>query len=142
MNRLYETTFVLKPTLTDEEADVLVSGMEQVVRDKGATVKTDRWGKRRLAYEIQHQKEGNYVLFTIDSPDGGVVHELERRLRIDDNVMRHLSVRVDLERRRAQKLSKLRGVPPPWERPIEIPPDPAIVTPPPMDDDLGDEEEV
>lgn len=121
MSRTYETVFVLDPTVADEEADRVVAAMEGTVKERGAGLKVDRWGKRRLAFEVKKHREGNFVLFTIDSNDGAAVHELERRLRIDEKVIRYLSVRVDEERRRALKLSKARGIPPPWERmPISL----------------------
>lgn len=135
MNRMYETVFVLNPGLPDEDADKLVGVMENVAKERGASVKVDRWGKRRLAFEVAHHKEGNYVLFTIDTTDSGVIHELERRMRIEDNVIRYLSVRVDLERRRAVKLSLLRGVPPPWERQPDPPPEPGVPVPEAVEDD-------
>jgi len=69
-----------------------------VSRLNGEIEKTDNWGRRRLAYEIAHQKEGVYVLDVING-SGELMKEIDRRLRVMDQVIRHMIVRVDQEKR-------------------------------------------
>ena len=91
----YETIFITPPTLTDEEEQALVATMAQVVTDGGGefTVK-ERMGRRRLAYPIRKHDEGVYTRFLYDTvPD--VTKELERRIRLSDNVIRSLTVRLE-----------------------------------------------
>ncbi len=90
----YETIFVTEPTLADEEIDELLKAYEQVmVTSGGKVVKVEKWGKRRLAYPIARQEEGIYVLMVVECPTG-LVKELERRYRMNDRILRHLTVRV------------------------------------------------
>jgi small subunit ribosomal protein S6 len=93
----YETIFVADATFTDEEIDDLIKGYEQVIATgQGKVLKVEKWGKRRLAYPILRQEEGHYVLLVFESP-AGLVRELERRYRMNDRVLRHLTVRVESE---------------------------------------------
>ena len=93
----YESVFIVDPTLTDEELEEIIKTADHVVTSaEGKVLKVERWGKRRLAYPIEHREEGNYVLMTIEcSPD--LVKELDRRYRMNDRIMRHLTVRVEHE---------------------------------------------
>ncbi len=93
----YETIFVTDPTLTEEEIDELVKGYEGLVTSaKGKVLKVERWGKRRLAYPIVRREEGIYVLMVVEIPPP-MVKELERRYRMNDRILRHLTVRVEHE---------------------------------------------
>ena len=97
--RQYELVYILPPDSTEQQvADIheQVSGI--VSRGGGAIERTDVWGRRRLAYEIGHFKEGFYVLDVINST-GDLVKELDRRLKVFDQVIRHLIVRVDEEKK-------------------------------------------
>ena len=78
-----------------------------VSRFEGQIEKTENWGRRRLAYDIEHQREGTYVLEVINGPME-LVRELDRRLRVMDQVMRHLVVRVDEDLRKADRARTLR----------------------------------
>lgn len=98
-DRQYELVYVLPPDTTEQQVAELHTQVEQVVgRMNGQIEKTENWGRRRLAYEIGHQKEGVYVLQVING-SGELMKELDRRLRVMDLVIRHLVVRVDEEKK-------------------------------------------
>ena len=93
----YETVFIADPVHTEEEIDELLKGYEQIVATAGGKVlKVEKWGKRRLAYPIRHQEEGIYVLMTLECP-GSLIKELDRRLRMNERIVRHMAVRVESE---------------------------------------------
>ena len=106
--RQYEVVFIVDPT-ADEEVSKLTESFSQIVTDQGGTVtKAETMGKRQLAYEIQHKKEGTFVLMEIEG-SGREIAELERRMRVNDRILRYLTVRVDEDRRRAEKLKGRRA---------------------------------
>jgi small subunit ribosomal protein S6 len=108
MNRIYELMFIVRPDMADEDLEKLVSTLESTVTASAGTVKAiDRMGKRRLAYVVRKFREGIYILMTIEGP-GTVMHELERRLRVTEQVIKFLTVRVDEEQKRLDKIKKLR----------------------------------
>jgi small subunit ribosomal protein S6 len=94
--------------MTDEDLDKLISTLQSVVPPSGGTVvRVDKMGKRRLAYTVRRFNDGVYVLMVIEG--GGVVmHELERRLRVTEPVIKFLTVRVDEEHKRLAKIKALR----------------------------------
>jgi small subunit ribosomal protein S6 len=95
--RQYELIYITPPETTEEALAELHQQVVAVVERFGATIeRTENWGRRRLAYEIGHHREGVYVLEVINGP-GALTAELDRRLRVFDNVIRHLVVRVDEE---------------------------------------------
>ena len=97
--RQYELVYILPPDTTEQQVAELHTQVEQVVaRLNGQIEKTENWGRRRLAYEIGHQKEGVYVLQVING-SGELMKELDRRLKVLDEVIRHLVVRVDEEKK-------------------------------------------
>jgi small subunit ribosomal protein S6 len=96
--RQYELIYILPPDTTEQQASDLHGQIDAVVsRMNGRIEKTDNWGRRKLAYEIAHQKEGVYVLEVING-SGDLMKELDRRLRVMDQVIRHMIVRVDEEK--------------------------------------------
>jgi small subunit ribosomal protein S6 len=108
MNRTYELMFIVRPDMADEDLDKLVSHLETTVTSAAGTVKSvDRMGKRRLAYTVRKFREGIYILMTIEGT-GTVIHELERRLRVTEQVIKFLTVRIDEEQKRLEKIKKLR----------------------------------
>jgi small subunit ribosomal protein S6 len=108
MNRTYELMFIVRPDMADDDLDKLVANLETTVTSAAGTVKSvDRMGKRRLAYVVRKFREGIYVLMTIEGA-GTVIHELERRLRVTEQVIKFLTVRVDEELKRLDKIKKLR----------------------------------
>jgi small subunit ribosomal protein S6 len=109
MQRTYEVMFIVRPDIADEDLDRLISTLESQVAAAGGTVKTvERMGKRRLAYLVRKFHEGIYVLFTVESEAGSVVYELERRLRVAEPVIKFLTVRIDEEQKRIDKIKKER----------------------------------
>ena len=106
--RQYEVVFIVDPT-ADDEVSKLTDGFTQIVTDQGGTItKSEIMGKRQLAYEILHHKDGTFVLLEIEG-SGREIAELERRMRVNDRVLRYLTVRVDEDRRRADKLKDRRA---------------------------------
>jgi small subunit ribosomal protein S6 len=109
MQRAYEVMFIVRPDVTEEELDKLVSTLQKHVAGSGASVKNvEKMGKRRLAYDVKKFQEGQYVLFTLNS-DGKAIHELERRLRVTEPVIKFITVRTDEEQQRLEKIRKLRA---------------------------------
>jgi small subunit ribosomal protein S6 len=108
MNRTYELMFIVRPDLTDEDVDKVISTVETQVTSAGGTVKSvERMGKRRLAYLVRNFADGLYILVTIEGP-GSVIHEVERRLRVTEPVIKFITVRVDEEQKRLEKVKKIR----------------------------------
>jgi small subunit ribosomal protein S6 len=98
-DRQYELVYILPPETPEQQATDLHGQIEAVVsRMNGAIEKTENWGRKRLAYEIAHQKEGIYVLEVING-SGELMKELDRRLKVMDLVIRHMIVRVDEEKK-------------------------------------------
>jgi len=110
MNRTYELMFIVRPDMADEDLEKLVSTLETTVTSAAGSVKSvDRMGKRRLAYTVRKFREGIYILMTIEGA-GTVIHELERRLRVTEQVIKFITVRIDEEDKRLAKVKALRGV--------------------------------
>jgi small subunit ribosomal protein S6 len=109
MGRFYEVMFIVRPDIADEELDKLIAGLEQTVANGGGTVRsTEKMGRRKLAYLVRKFSEGNYVLMTIDA-DGPLVAELERRLRVTEPVIKFITVRMDEETKRIDKVKAIRA---------------------------------
>jgi small subunit ribosomal protein S6 len=88
----YETTFILDPGLDESRVNDEVEHVSKWIQDLGGEVlDVQRWGKRRLSYEINRKRDGIYTLITYQGP-GAVVKEVERRLRLNESVMRALTV--------------------------------------------------
>lgn len=109
MQRFYEVMFIVRPDVQDEELDKLVSGFEGTVTHGGGTVRSvEKLGRRKLAYQVRKFNEGNYVLLVVDA-DGALVHELERRLRVTEQVIKFITVRMDEEQKRIDKIKAIRA---------------------------------
>ncbi len=88
----YETTFILEPGLDETRVNEEVDRVTQWIKDLGGElIEVQRWGKRRLAYEIHRKRDGIYTLLLYQGP-GPLVREIERRLRLNESVMRVLTV--------------------------------------------------
>jgi len=102
--RTYEVIYIIRPELPEAEVDALVEQLQQAVTGAGGQMaKAEKWGKRPLAYRVAGCREGQYVLFEIQGL-GDVLRELERRLKVAEPVIKFISVRVDLERKKLEKL--------------------------------------
>ena len=109
MRHTYELTFIVR---VDPNEEVINNSVTQVqgwveANELGQVTKIDRWGRRKLAYEIGPHKEGTYVLEVITG-SGELMKEIDRRLRVSDQVIRHLTVRVDEENRIIERARTLR----------------------------------
>ncbi len=105
----YEVMFIVRADTPEEEIDKVISQMESFAVSAGAKMeKIEKMGRRRLAYRIHRYREGFYVLFVFDGEPHAVA-ELERRMKVTDSVIKFLTVRVDLEQKRAAKLRQIRA---------------------------------
>lgn len=102
-NRTYEVMYIAAPETSDETIVKLNDAIVKLVEKEGGNVvRTDDWGRRKLAYPIKKKTEGYYVLFEIEG-SGQEIAELERRMRVNDMIMRYITVRVDEDRKAAEK---------------------------------------
>jgi len=102
--RIYEELFILDPSATEEQIDSVVAQVESIITDAGSTIdKVDKWGIRKLAYRVRKREEGYYVLVQFSTGGSSVVKELERRLRVEELVLKYLTVRIDEDLKRAEK---------------------------------------
>lgn len=92
----YELMFVIDPTLEDEKKDAAVEAVKVIIAEAGEITDTDVWGLRKLAYPINKKNEGYYVVMHFNAQPE-LPKELDRRLRISDNFMRHIIVNLDEE---------------------------------------------
>ena len=107
--RQYELVYILSPDATEQEVTDLHTQVESIVaRYQGEMLKTENWGRRRMAFRIGKHREGTYVL-EVFKGTGELTKELDRRLKVIDHVIRHLIVRVDEELRVAERVA---GAPP------------------------------
>jgi small subunit ribosomal protein S6 len=107
MNRTYELMFIVRPDMVDDDLNKLISTLDASVTSSHGTMKSEIWGKRRLAYSVRRFNDGIFVLLILEGT-GGMVHELERRLRVTEPVIKFLTVRTDEEVKRLDKIKKLR----------------------------------
>jgi small subunit ribosomal protein S6 len=108
--RTYEIVFIAAPNTTDDDLTKLTAQLDKVVTDLGGTItKTDNWGRKKLAYKIGKHDEGLYIVLYIEG-SGKEIAEVERRLRVNDLVIRHMTVRTDEDIKRAAKLKARRRV--------------------------------
>ena len=92
---LYENVFMARQDISGAQADALADQFAQLIADNGGEVKKrENWGLRNLAYRMNKNRKGHYVLFNIDAPAPAIA-ELERTMRINEDVLRYLTIRVD-----------------------------------------------
>jgi small subunit ribosomal protein S6 len=101
--------FIINPEVGDDEVMRLSETVQKIITSQGGTItKTEVMGRRQLAYEINHKKDGTYVLLEVEG-SGAEIAELERRMRVNDQILRYMTIRVDEARRRADKLRDRRA---------------------------------
>ena len=92
--RRYETIFILRPSLAENEINNVVDNTLKIISDDGGSIiQLDRWGMRKLAYLIKKEKQGFYVFMDYAAPSESVI-EMERKFRIDDSVLKYMTVKI------------------------------------------------
>jgi small subunit ribosomal protein S6 len=108
MSRTYEVMYIVRPDVEEADLDKLIEGFEKNVTDGGGEVKsTEKMGRRRLAYTVRKFNDGFYILMTILA-EGSLVGEIERRLRVSEQVIKFITVRTDEEDKRLAKVKAIR----------------------------------
>ena len=93
--RRYETIFILRPSQNEEEINAIIDNTESIITaDQGKIIELDRWGMRKLAYPIKKEVQGFYVYIDYTSAPEAV-SEIERKFRIDDSILRYMTVKTD-----------------------------------------------
>src|SRR5580704_4987395 len=109
VQRFYEVMFIVRPDLLEEDLDKLIAGIETTITSGGGAIRSvEKLGRRKLAYTVRKFNDGNYVLLTVDA-DGKLVAELERRLRVSEPVIKFITVRMDEEEKRLNKIKAIRA---------------------------------
>ena len=107
--RTYEVMYIVDTEVSGDEISRLSENLQQIITDQGGTItKAEDMGRRNLAYTINHKSEGHYMLLEIDGT-GREIAELERRMRVNDQIVRYITVRVDEDRQRAEKFKAKRA---------------------------------
>jgi small subunit ribosomal protein S6 len=92
---LYESTFIARHDMSTQQVESLAEDLSTIVKDNGGEVaKTEFWGPRTLAYRIKKNRKGHYVFFNLDAPSDAV-QEYERIMRLNEDILRYMTVRVD-----------------------------------------------
>ncbi|HJZ51454.1 MAG TPA: 30S ribosomal protein S6 [Candidatus Acidoferrales bacterium] len=107
--RQYDLIFICRPDTPEADIDKLIATLEHTAGEKGAKIESvAKWGRKRMAYRVQKLREGFFVYMVLKSTHGEVVKELERRLKVADPVIKYLTVRLDEELKRQEKLKRHR----------------------------------
>jgi small subunit ribosomal protein S6 len=108
--RLYDLIFICRPATPEEEIKKIIAAVELACTEKGAKIeKSEQWGTRKLAYRVDKHREGYYVYMQVRTAHGELIPELERRLRVQDAVIKYMTIRLDEDLKRQQKLSQHRA---------------------------------
>jgi small subunit ribosomal protein S6 len=106
---LYENVFIARQDISGAQVDALADGFAQLVADQGGGVKKrEYWGLRNLAYRMRKNRKGHYVLFNIEAPAPAIA-ELERTMRINEDVIRYLTIRVEAHEEGQSAVMQSRG---------------------------------
>jgi small subunit ribosomal protein S6 len=134
MSRTYEIMFIVRPDVEEADLDKLIEGFSSNVAAGGGEVKSvEKMGRRRLAYTVRKFNDGFYVLLTI-AAEGALITEIERRLRVSEQVIKFITVRMDEEEKRLAKVkalrdSKVKRSAQPVAQPVQAPAAAAPTTP-------------
>lgn len=108
-DRLYDLIFIVRPATPEEDVKKVQQTVEHACTEKGAKIeKTEHWGTRKLAYRVAKHREGIYVYYQIRTSHNDLIVELERRLKVQDNVIKYLTIRLDEDLKRQKKLTAIR----------------------------------
>jgi small subunit ribosomal protein S6 len=108
MNRTYEIMFIVRPDVEEADLDKLIEGFSGNIASGGGEVKSvEKMGRRRLAYTVRKFNDGFYVLLNV-AAQGSLITEIERRLRVSEQVIKFITVRMDEEEKRLAKVKALR----------------------------------
>ena len=126
-NRSYEIMFIVRPDVEEAEIDKIVETFTGYITQGGGAVKqTEKMGRRRLAYTVRKFNDGFYILLIVDAP-ASLIHEIERRLRVSEQVIKFITVRTDEEDKRVAKIKKHRDAhvkrsaqPQPGSQPVAV----------------------
>src|ERR1700732_864295 len=103
--RLYDLIFICRPDTPEADIDKIIATLEHAATEKGGKIDSvHKWGRKRMSYRVQKLREGYFVYMIVRSSHGEVVKELERRLKVADAVIKYLTVRLDEELKRQDKL--------------------------------------
>ena len=92
---LYEHTLILRQDITTAQVETIAEDQRTFIEENGGKVdKIEHWGLRSMAYKVRKNRKGHYVLLNIEA-DAPIIHEMERKLRINEDVLRHLTIKVD-----------------------------------------------
>ena len=109
MQRSYEVMFIVRPDMEEADVDKLIAGLEQTITHGGGVLKsTEKLGRRKLSYMVRKFSDGNYILLVIQA-EGGLIAEVERRLRVTEPVIKFITVRMDEEEKRVAKIKAIRA---------------------------------
>lgn len=98
----YESIFIARSSLSEEDVAGLTEKVKAIIeKNGGQIIKTENWGKKKLAYEVKKEKKGIYVMFHIKGP-GALVSELERNLNIQDGIIKFMTVKLDMKAEEAK----------------------------------------
>lgn len=107
----YELTYIINPVLEDDQYQEIIKKFADIIEENGGEIdESDEWGIRKFEYEMDSKTSGFYVNTYFDAP-GDLIAKLERALRIDDNIMRYLTLKYDAKMLRHRKLQKKNAVP-------------------------------
>jgi len=94
---LYESLFIIRPSVSDDETNALIEKMKGVADKTGAQfIKSENWGRKKLAYEVRRERKGTYAYFYFKAPNN-TVGELERAYRLEDNIIKFLTIHLEKE---------------------------------------------
>ena len=106
MLNIYETVLITIPDIPEDALKTIKSRIEgSISKEEGEIVKNDDWGVRKLAYEIKHNKKGKYLYYNYKAKPT-VVSEIEKNLRLDERVIRFMTVRMEIEKPAKVKAEK------------------------------------
>jgi small subunit ribosomal protein S6 len=107
--RLYDLIYIVRPATPEDEVKKVEHTVEHACTEKGAKIeKSEHWGTRKLAYRVAKHREGIYIYFQIRTTHGELISEIERRLKVQDSVIKYLTIRLDEDLKRQKKLVAIR----------------------------------